>query len=194
MSRTTCGIARALILAAGVLAVACGGKAPADGTTPSGDDTGGAPATPAAIAEAQYDAYMDQAGLAVTEGRTQDALDAYLAAAAVYDKTDEIIVERAEAHYFAGDAAYQRMEKDLAIAEYQKAIDIYLRFTGNSKIKAAVVLTNMGVVYKEKADKEKARNCWETALQLYNEAPDELKDHANIRKIEQNLRDLDNGF
>jgi len=194
MSRTTCGIARALILAAGVLAVACGGKAPTDGTTPTGDDTGGAPASPAAVAKAQYDAYMDQAGLAMTEGRTQDALDAYLAAADVYDKTNEIIVERAEAHYFAGDLAYQRMEKDLAIEEYQKAIDIYLRFTGNSKIKAAVVLTNMGVVYKEKADKNKARNAWETAIQIYKEAPPELQDHANMRKIEQNLRDLDAGY
>jgi len=191
MSRTTCGIVRALILAAGVLAVACGGTAPADGTTVAPVDQAG---DAAAAAEAQYDAYMDQAGLAMTEERTQDALDAYLSAAAVYDKTGEIIVERAEAHYLAADLAYQRMDKDLALEEYQKAIDIYLRFTGNSKIKAAVVLTNMGVVYKEKADKEKARNCWETALQLYNEAPDELKDHANIRKIEQNLRDLDNGY
>jgi tetratricopeptide (TPR) repeat protein len=192
MSRITCGIARALILAAGVLAGACGGPAPDDGTTPEGETAG--PPTPAQLAEAQYDAYMDQAGLAVTEGRTQDALDAYLAAADVYDKTDEVIVERAEAHYLAGDLAYQRMEKDLAIEQYQKAVDIYLRFTGNSKIKAAVVLTNMGVVYKEKAMKDQARNAWETAIQIYKEAPQELQDHNNMRKIEQNLRDLEAGY
>jgi tetratricopeptide (TPR) repeat protein len=192
MSRTTCAIARALIPAACALAVACGGANAGDGTTAPTDGAGGSGASSAA--EAEYQAYMDQAGLAVTEGRTQDALDAYIAAAAVYDRTGDVIVERAEAHYFAGDLAYQRMEKDLAIEEYQKAIDIYLRFTGNSKIKAAVVLTNMGVVYKEKADKNKARNCWETALQLYKEAPPELQDHANMRNIEQNIRDLDAGF
>jgi tetratricopeptide (TPR) repeat protein len=193
MSPTTCGIARALVLAAGVLAAACGGTAPADGTTPDPNGTAGG-STPGAAAEAQYDAYMDQAGLAITEGRTQDALDAYLAAADVYDKTGEIIIERAEAHYLAADCAYQRMQKDLALEEYQKSVDIYLRFTGNSKIKAAVALTNMGVIYKEKVQKDKARNCWETAIQIYNEAPPDLQDHANMRKIEQNLRDLESGF
>ena len=191
MSRTTCGFARALVLAAGALAGACGGPAPADGTTPAGDTTA---ADPAAITEAQYDAYMDQAGLAFAEGRTQDALDAYLSAADVYDKTNEIIIERAEAHFLAADLAYQRMQKDLALEEYQKSIDIYLRFSGNSKIKAAVALTNMGVIYKEKTMKDKARNCWETALQLYKEAPKELQNSENMEKIEQNLRDLESGF
>jgi tetratricopeptide (TPR) repeat protein len=190
MSRTNIGIA--LALAIGALAAACGGKAPADGTTAAGDASG--PPTPGAAAEAQYQAYMDQAGLAFTEGRTQDALDAYLGAAGVYDKSGEVIIERAEAHYLAADLAYQRMQKDLALEEYQKAVDIYLRFTGNSKIKAAVALTNMGVIYKEKVEKDKARNAWETALQLYKEATPDLQDHANMRKIEQNIRDLDNGF
>jgi tetratricopeptide (TPR) repeat protein len=192
MSRTTCGIALGLLLATG-----CGGKAPPDGTTPAGEEgagAGGAPASPAALAEAQYDAHMNEAAMAQAEGRLADALSAYLAAADVYDRNDEVIVERAEAHYLAGDIAYQQMQKDVALEQYQKAVDIYLRFSGNSKIKAAVVLTNMGVVYKEKVMKDKARNCWETALQLYKEAPDELKDHANIRKIEQNIRDLDAGF
>jgi len=191
MSRTTCGIARALILAAGALGVACSGAAPADGTTPTGDTAG---PDPGAATEAQYDAYMDQAGLAITEGRTQDALDAYLSAADVYDKTNEIIIERAEAHFLAADCAYQRMQKDVALEEYQKSVDIYLRFSGNSKIKAAVALTNMGVIYKEKVMKDKARNCWETALQLYKEAPKELQNSENMEKIEQNMRDLESGF
>lgn len=193
MSRRTCGIARALALGAALLVAACGGTAPADGTTVEPGDTAGGQDEGSA-AEAQYDAYMNQAGLAMAEGRMQDALDGYLAAAAIYDKTDEIIMERAEAHYLAGDCAYQRMEKDVALEQYQKAVDIYLRFSGNSKIKAAVVLTNMGVIYKEKAMKDKARNCWETAIQIYKEAPKELQDSANMRKIEQNIRDLESGF
>jgi tetratricopeptide (TPR) repeat protein len=193
MSRTTCGIARALVLAAGALAVACGGTGPGDGTTPDQNGNAGG-SDPGAATKAQYDAYMDQAGLAITEGRTQDALDAYLAAADVYDKTGEIIIERAEAHFLAADCAYQRMQKDLSLEEYQKSVDIYLRFSGNSKIKAAVALTNMGVIYKEKVQKDKARNCWETAFQLYKEAPKELQNSENMEKISQNLRDLDNGF
>jgi tetratricopeptide (TPR) repeat protein len=192
MSRNQIGIARALVFPIVALAAACGGPAPADDTTVAGDTA--PPPTAASAAEAEYQAYMDRAGLALSEGRTQDALDAYLGAAAVGDKTGEITVERAEAHYLAGDMAYQRMDKDLALEQYQEAVDIYLRFTGNSKIKAAVVLTNMGVIYKEKVMKDKARNCWETAVQLYKEAPPELQDHANMRKIEQNLRDLESGF
>jgi len=184
-------VARALAFAACASAGACGGAASNGGETATAEE--GQSGESSGV-EAQYDAYMGQAGLAIAEDRTQDALDAYLAAAAVLDGSGQVTIELAEAHFLAADVAYQRVDRDLAISEYQKAIDIYLRFTGNSKIKAAVALTNMGVMYKEKAEKNKARNCWEQALQLYKEAPPELQDHPNMRKIEQNIRDLDAGY
>jgi tetratricopeptide (TPR) repeat protein len=177
---------RGLVFVACACPVACGGAE----TETGADEQPNAPSGP----RAEYDAYMNQANLAVAEERTQDALDAYLAAAQVLDQSGEVTVERAEAHFLAADVAYQRVNRDLAIEEYQKSIDIYLRFTGNSKIKAAVALTNMGVMYKEKADKNKARNCWEDALQLYKEAPPELQNKRNMEKIEQNIRDLDAGY
>jgi tetratricopeptide (TPR) repeat protein len=189
MSRGASKIVLGLIIAACACAAACGGAKGDDETTAAAAAGGGGDNV-----DAKYQAYMDQAGLAVTEERTQDALDAYLAAAAVLDGTGQVTIERAEAHFLAADLAYQRVDRDLAIDEYQKSIDIYLRFTGNSKIKAAVALTNMGVMYKEKADKNKARNCWEDALQLYKEAPPELQDRRNMEKIAQNIRDLDAGF
>ncbi len=198
MSRGASGIVKGLIFAACAYAAACGGAKGGGAATASDEEGAGGSAGGGSgggsDVDAKYQAYMSAAGLAISEERTQDALDAYLAAAALLDGTGQISIERAEAHFLAADAAYQRVDRDLAISEYQKSIDIYLRFTGNSKIKAAVALTNMGVMYKEKAEKNKARNCWEQALQLYKAAPPELQDQRNMKKIEQNIHDLDNGF
>jgi len=175
---------------AALAAVGCGPAQPTDGTTPEGEQAPvGAPS-----AERLYEHYMSEAGMALAEERLQDALDAYLEAAKALDQTGEITVKRAEAHFLAADMAYQRMEKELALESYQKSVDIYLRFSGNSKIKAAVALTNMGVIYKEKADKNKARNSWEQALQIYKEAPASPQNQIHMQKVEQNLRDLDQGF
>jgi tetratricopeptide (TPR) repeat protein len=140
------------------------------------------------------DHYMAQAGMALSEDDKASALDYYIEAAAVYDKEGDVTVDRAEAHFLAADMAYQLMERDQAIKEYDAAVQIYIRFDGNSKIKAAVALNNMGTIYKEIQDKNKARNCWEKAAQIYKDAPADLKNPQNLQKIEQNIRDLDQGF
>jgi tetratricopeptide (TPR) repeat protein len=140
-----------------------------------------------------YNHYMAQAGMAIAEGDKEGALDNYLEAAAVLDATGEVTIERAEAHFLAADMAYQRLEAEKAIAEYEKAIEIYLRFTGNSRAKAAVALNAMGVIYREKADKNKARNCWEQALQVYRELDPEFQSKTHMETIEQNIRDLEFG-
>jgi len=141
-----------------------------------------------------YEAYMGKAGMAIAEGRTEDALNAYLAAAEILDETGEDTVKRAEAHFLAADQAYQRLEKMLAIEEYQKSVDIYLRFTGNSRAKAIVALTNMGAIWKEEAKREKAHNCWEQALQIYKALPPENQNKSHMHRIKQNIRDLEYGF
>ena len=175
-----------------VLVAGCGSKQPGEGTTSDGTTTSGGGGEP--TADDYYEHYMSETGMALAEDRLEDALDAYLEAAATLDGTGEVTVKRAEAHFLAADMAYQRVDKDLAIEQYQLSVDIYLRFTGNSRVKAAVALTNMGVIYKEKAEKNKARNCWEQALQIYKEAPSTSKVNIHIRKVQQNIRDLDHGF
>jgi len=141
-----------------------------------------------------YEHYMSKAGMAVAEERLDDALDYYLKAAQVLDDEGEVTVKRADAHYQAADMAYQRLQKELAIEEYQKAVDIYLRFTGNSKAKAGVALTNMGTIWKELSDYKKARKCWEQAIAIYKDAPQSGQTSIHIQKVEQNIRDLDEGF
>lgn len=180
-------------LLAAALCAGCGGKQPTEGTSADGDDAQAQqPAEPSP--ERYYEHYMAEAGMALAEDRLEDALDAYMEAAKVLDGTGEVTVKRAEAHFLAADLAYQRMEKDLALEEYQKSVDIYLRFSGNSRIKAAVALTNMGVIHKEKTEKNKARNVWEQALQIYKDAPPSSQNKIHMQKVEQNLRDLDQGF
>ena len=144
--------------------------------------------------QSEAEQYMGQAGLALSEGNNEGAMANYLAAADIYDKSGKVTVERAEAHFLAADLAYQLSEREIAIEEYEKAVDIYLRFTGNSRIKAANALNNMGSIYKELQNKSRAMNCWNRALELYREAPAELKNEVNIQKIEQNIRDLEAGF
>ncbi len=159
---------------------------------------GGGPAPPAREPEPgvqqQADYFMEQAGLALAEDDKQGAFEYYLEAARVYDETGEISVERAEAHFLAADLAYQVGEKLQAIEEYDQAVQIYLRFTGNSKVKAAIALNNQGTIYKEMEQYGKARNCWENALQIYKDAPAELQSKPNMAKIQQNLSDLAEGF
>ena len=179
-------------LLAATLCAGCGGKQPTEDTSTQGDDAQAQSAQPGP--DQYYDHYMSEAGMALAEDRLADALDAYMEAARVLDETGEVTVKRAEAHFLAADMAYQRMEKDLSLEEYQKSVDIYLRFKGNSRIKAAVALTNMGVIYKEKTEKNKARNAWEEALQIYKDGPDSPQNKIHMQKVEQNIRDLDEGF
>jgi tetratricopeptide (TPR) repeat protein len=147
-----------------------------------------------ASVEERAEQFMAQAGLALHEGDEQQALANYLAAAEVYDKEGKVSVERAEAHFLAAGMAYQISERMMAIEEYDEAVKIYLRFGGNSKMKAANALNNMGTIYKELQDKSKAANCWNRALQIYEAAPPEQRNTANMQKIQQNLRDLQEGF
>lgn len=184
-----------VLLVAAITIMGCGsakgGAGTAETTTPDeegGEDPGGA--TPMDL----YNHYMGQAGLSAAEGDKEGALDHYLEAAKALDDTGEVTIERAEAHFLAADMAYQRLDAELAIAEYEKAVEIYLRFTGNSRTKAAVALNSMGVIYKEKAEKNKARNCWEQALQVYRELPAEFQNNSHIETIKQNIRDLDFGY
>jgi tetratricopeptide (TPR) repeat protein len=168
--------------------MACGGAEPA-AKEPSAE---GAEAATAVSEMAEQ--YMTQAGMAIADGDNQAALENYLEAARLYDESGEVTVERAEAHFLAASLAYQIGEKSQAIDEYDSSVEIYLRFSGNSKIKAANALNNMGTIYKELQDKPKARNCWERALNIYKEAPADLQNKGNMAKIEQNIRDLDEGF
>jgi tetratricopeptide (TPR) repeat protein len=138
--------------------------------------------------------FVEQAGTRRIEGDVQGALDSYLEAAAVCDSRQQVTVECADVHYEAAGIAYERLDHDLAIAEYGKAVDIYLRFEGNARAKAAVALNSVGVIYREKAQKTKARNAFEQALQIYSDTPDEFKSKANIEKIKQNIRALDEGY
>jgi tetratricopeptide (TPR) repeat protein len=142
--------------------------------------------------KAEY--FMGQAGLAIAEGDESTALDYYLAAAEVYDEIGEETVDRAEAHFYAADYLYKFSHREQAIEEYDAAVRIYLKYADNSQIKAAVALNNMGSIHRELHEKSKARSCWERALQIYKNASEERKNHQHIAKIEQNLRDLAEGF
>jgi len=185
-----------LVLFAALLLIAgCGSAKGGAGTgeTMPDDEGEGMEESAEATPIEQYNFFMAQAGMAVAEGDKQGALDNYLQAAAVLDGAGEVTVERAEAHFLAADMAYQQLEADQAIAEYEKSIEIYLRFTGNSRAKAAVALNAMGVIYREKAEKNKARNCWEQALQVYRELDPEFQSKSHMETIEQNIRDLEFG-
>ena len=171
-----------------VLSTGCGG---AKGGNAGGDLSPGAVEL-STTEQAEF--YMEKAGLALSEDDKQGALEFYLEAAAVYDRGGEVTIDRAEAHFLSADLAYQVGEKMQAVQEYDKAVKIYLRFTGNSKIKAAVALNNMGALYKGMEEYEKARNCWENALQIYKAAPPKLQSPRNMAKIQQNLSDLHESY
>jgi tetratricopeptide (TPR) repeat protein len=175
---------------AAAAAIGCGG-AQAGGS--SSDSSANKSSSGGGVQE-EADYYMGQAGMALSEGDDQGAMEYYLEAARVYDKTGQISVERAEAHFLAADLAYKIGNPQQAVDEYDASVQIYLRFTGNSKVKAAIALNNMGTIYKEMEKKDKARNCWEKALQIYKEAPPEFQSQTNMATIEQNLSDMAEGF
>jgi tetratricopeptide (TPR) repeat protein len=174
------------------------GSAAVDADTATGqgeaDTDGGEAASAEPSIKAQIDHYLTKAGMARMEGDAQGALDYYLEAAAVCEQKESITVECADVFYETAGMAYERVEKEMAIEYYEKAIDIYLRFKNNSRAKAAVALNAEGVIYREMADKSKARNLFEQALQIYEETPEEYKSEANIDKIKQNIRDLEEGY
>ena len=182
-----------VLLIAGALTLGCGGAGGGNSQTGGNTESGnGGKVDLSALEEAEN--YMGQAGLAISEGDHQAAAQYYLQAATVYDRIGGTTIERAEAHFLAAAESYKIGNPGQAIEQYQTAVDIYLQFTGNSKIKAAVGLNNMGSIYKEMEQIDKARNCWSNALQIYKEAPPELQSHGNMATIEQNLRDLQEGF
>jgi hypothetical protein len=43
-------------------------------------------------------------------------------------------------------------------------------------------------------DKARARTCWQQALEVYQNAPESSQNAGHIEKINQNIRDLDEGF
>ncbi|MCP4602011.1 MAG: tetratricopeptide repeat protein [Proteobacteria bacterium] len=169
------------------LTTGCGGAQ-------KGQDSAEADQNAEAQVQSEADYFMEQAGFALSEEDNQGAYEYYLEAARVYDESGQVSVERAEAHFLAASLAYQIGEKLQAIEEYDASVAIYLRFTGNSKIKAAVALNNMGTIYKEMEKYGQAQNCWEKALNIYQKAPPELQSKRNIAKIKQNLSDLAEGF
>ena len=137
----------------------------------------------------QASRYIGEGGFALSEEKEAQALEYFLAAAAIYDDLGEVTVEGAEAHYVAAETAHKLKQRDLAVEEYNKAVDIYLRFSGKTKIKGAHALANMGAVYVELHDRDKARECWQRALNIYKAAPPELQNKTNMARIKQNIRD-----
>jgi tetratricopeptide (TPR) repeat protein len=174
----------AALLAGSITCLGCGGA--------KNSDTANQSSAPEVVSEA--DQYMAQAGNSESEGDLKGAMANYLAAADAFDKTGDVTVARADAHSEAGRLAYQNAELQIAVDEYQKSVDIYLRFSGNARVKGANALNNMGAIYKEMQNKSRALNCWHQAIDLYKKAPPELQDQANIQKIEQNIRDLESGY
>ena len=172
-----------------VFTLACGGSQGGES-----DTTTAPPRQRGVSAEEQAGQYMGEAGFALGDGDTAGALEKYLQAAHIYDGTGEITIERGEAHFLAAGLAYQLGQRTQSLEEYDAAVEIYLRFSGNSKIKAANALNNMGTIYKELEEPDKARTCWERALQIYEAAPKELQSTSNMAKIQQNLRDLVEGY
>lgn len=142
----------------------------------------------------QANALMGRGGMALSEEDYQTALDYYLEAAALLDSQAAFTVEQAEAHFQAAEMALAVRDKDLALKHYERSAEIDLKFSGKSRTRAAIALTNAGVIYKEKQDADKARNCWERALKIYEEAPPEQRNTANIQMIQQNIRDLEAGY
>ncbi|MDD5307245.1 MAG: tetratricopeptide repeat protein [Deltaproteobacteria bacterium] len=175
------------------LAAGCGAAQPGGSDSVGGAEGSKEQAGPPA-AELEAKARMESAGSAIADGNTQGAYDEYSEAARVLDEANLVVIDRAEAHFYAADLAYKLLDKDGAITHYKAAIDVYLRFSGNSKVKAAIALNNLGAIYKEIGDKPAARSAWEQAMQVYREAPPELQNQANMAKIEQNISDLREGF
>ena len=178
-----------------VLAIGCGGST-STSTTANTQSLADAPASDTVDAETEEKAsyFMGQGGLALSEGNEEEALENYLEAARIYDENGQVVIERAEAHYLAAELAFKLGDNDLTLKEYDTAVQIYLRFTGNSRVKAAIALNNMGSIYKKRQETAKAQRCWEQALELYKNAPPELQSHTNMETIEQNLSDLAEGY
>ncbi|MBN2529433.1 MAG: hypothetical protein JXR76_23800 [Deltaproteobacteria bacterium] len=178
---------------AALMTVGCGGATAGRG---SGDDATEDNMAGGTISRElqEYNYFMEQAGLAQSEERKEDAIDFYLSAADSMAKTGKPTIKEADAHYEAAQLAYQMVQKELAIQEYEKAAEIYLRFGGNALTKGAVVYTNLGVIWKELHEKNKARSCWQSALDLYQKAEAGDQNKVHIEKIQQNIRDLDQGF
>ncbi|MCU0660982.1 MAG: tetratricopeptide repeat protein [Myxococcota bacterium] len=175
-----------LFIAASALGACGGGVDKQEGTI--------APSPPSASEQQEAAGYMEKAVLAESEGDLATAYDSYIQAATVFDRTGGASVERAEAHFLAAEKALALSKFEEAVKHYDTAVQIYLRFEGNSQAKAAVALTNMGAAYKKTGQKEKARDCWTRALEVYQALPAELRNSANIAILEQNIRDLDNNI
>ncbi|MDJ0763255.1 MAG: tetratricopeptide repeat protein [Myxococcota bacterium] len=183
-----------IVLCTAALAIGCGGAQKGSKSKKSTSSSGPPTDTNDYKTVEEADHYMGLAGMALSEDDIESALEYYLEAAHVYDNAGKITVERAEAHFLAADLAYKIGNPTQALDEYDQAVQIYLRFSGNSKIKGAVALNNMGSIYKEMEKYDKARNCWENALQIYRDAPKELQSQSHMETIEQNLSDLAEGF
>jgi tetratricopeptide (TPR) repeat protein len=145
-------------------------------------------------AQQQADHYMELAVIAESEGDLSKAYENYNEASVVLDAAGDFSENRAEAHFLAGEKALALLQFQDAVAHYEAAVPIYLRFEGNSQAKAAVALTNMGAAYKKLDQKDKARACWQRALEIYQSLPEENRSSLNMATIEQNLNDLESNF
>ncbi len=137
---------------------------------------------------------MGQGGMAFSEKDYQTAFDHYLEAAALLDSHEGLSVEQAEAHFQTAEMAVELKDSDMALEHYERAAEIYLRFPGKTRVRAAIALANAGVIHKEKHNEDKARSSWERALEIYDEVPAKQRNQGNIQMIQQNLRDLEAGY
>ena len=174
------------------VAVACGSAKTRPAEEPG---LGPEERSPADVAkEEEAGRLMGQGGFAASDGDDEKALSLYLDAARILDGLGRVTVDRGEAHFLAGEVAEKLYKNALALEHFEKAVDIYLRFSGNSKIKAANALANMGAIHKQTGALGKARDCWTRALNIYKASPPEYRNSRNMGKIEQNLRDLSSGY
>ncbi len=172
---------------------ACGParQAPPEDPGAIGDDSS---VTAERAAQERASDLMGKAGFAIADENDGQALEYYLAAAAILDGLGRVTIEQGEAHFMAAGVAQRLYQNEQAIKEYEAAVNVYLRFSGKSRIKGIAALTNMGMIYKAMGDSGKARSCWERALNNYRAAPPDLQSERNIKQIEKLLQGLSSGY
>jgi protein O-mannosyl-transferase len=128
-----------------------------------------------ACTENNYGGQIDFAGFLLSEGRLEEAGSHYRAALA-------ILPGAPTATLGLGDYEERRGNLSAAIERYQmvarRAVDVRMRATGYNRL---------GFAYREMGEAQKAKECFETALQL---APDRARAMTGLGLLAQDNGDL----